>query len=115
MSPQARIAHIVSLILYFGLLGLVTLTTFWPDPVEGASKALMLTIKLVPLLIVLPGLLKGGNKAYIWLCFILMIYFTDASVRAYLTQWEVIPVILMSLTVLLFLTSLIKIRAPKQA
>lgn len=114
MSRQALIAHRISLTLYFILLGVLTLTTFWPDPVEGASKLLMLTIKLVPLLLVLPGVLKAGNKAYIWLSFILMIYFTDASMRAYLTEWSTMPVIVMSLTVLLFLTSLYKIRAPKQ-
>ncbi|MAL98890.1 DUF2069 domain-containing protein [Hydrocarboniclastica marina] len=111
MSRTAPVSHVVSLILYGAILALLVVTTFWPDPVEGASVWLMLTIKLVPLLILLPGLLKSRGKTYQWLCFILMIYFTDAVVRAYLTGWAWPPTVMTGLTAGLFVSAIVRIRA----
>lgn len=111
MSRTAPAAHAVSLLLYFVILGLLVLTTFWPDPVAGASTWVLLTIKLLPLLILLPGLIKKSSKTYQWLCFIIMIYFTDGVVRAYLTGYEWPPSLMAALTATLFVTAIIRIRA----
>jgi uncharacterized membrane protein len=111
MSRTATASHAVSLLLYFTILGLLILTTFWPDPVEGASVWVLLTVKLVPLLILLPGLLKARGKTYQWLCFILMIYFTDGIMRAYLSGYDWPPTLMTVLTAGLFVMAIVRIRA----
>lgn len=111
MTATGRVAHAIALSLYLAILALLILTTFWPEPVEGASVALMLTIKLVPLLLLMPGLLKGRNKTYQWLCFVILIYFTDGILRAYLSGFEWPPTLMAGLTTALFVTAIVKIRA----
>jgi uncharacterized membrane protein len=34
------------------------------------------TVWVLPLLLFLPGLLRGAWKSHLWLCFVLMVYFT---------------------------------------
>lgn len=115
MSRTADAAHAVSLFLYFSILGLLILTTFWPNPVEGASVWILLSVKLVPLLILAPGVLKARSKTYQWLCFIIMIYFTDGVMRAYLSGFAWPPSLMTALTASLFVSAIVRIRAATNA
>lgn len=48
----------------FGILGLQPLT-----------RAVVAVVWIGPLLVFLPGLLRGAWKSYLWLCFVTLIYF----------------------------------------
>ena len=111
MSRTANAAHAISMALYFSILALLVLTTFWPNPVEGASVWVLLAVKLVPLLILLPGLIKARSKTYQWLCFVIMLYFTDGIMRAYLSGYDWPPTLMTLLTAGIFITAIIRIRA----
>ena len=104
------LAHWIGLACFFGLIGVLTLTTFWPQPVEGASKTVILTVKLAPLLILAPGLLRARNITYIWACFMMMIYFIPFSASAYLHSWPASTVILLALTLGFFIAALFKLK-----
>lgn len=104
------LAHWVGLVSFFALMAILALTTFWPEPVEGPSKTVILMIKLVPLLIFVPGLLRGRNITYIWACFMMMIYFAPLSVSSYLYGWPMSSVIPMALTLVFFVAALFKLR-----
>lgn len=103
------LAHWLGLASFLALMGVLALTTFWPEPVE-ASKTVVLTIKLAPLLIFVPGLLRGRNLTYIWACFMMMIYFAPLSVSSYLYGWPLTSVIPMALTLVFFVAALFKLR-----
>ncbi|WP_179105575.1 DUF2069 domain-containing protein [Vreelandella utahensis] len=103
------LAHWIGLASFFALMGILALTTFWPEPVE-ASKTAVLIIKLAPLLIFVPGLLRGRNLTYIWACFMMMIYFAPLSVSSYLYGWPLTSVIPMVLTLVFFVAALFKLR-----
>ena len=111
MSRTAPVSHAVSLLLYFAILVLLVLTTFWPAPVEGASIWVLLAVKLVPMLILMPGLLKASSKTYQWLCFVVLIYFTDAIMRTYLSNYDWPPTLMTALTASLFISAIVRIRA----
>lgn len=115
-SANANAAHAIALILYFCILALLVLTTFWPDPVEGASVWVLLAVKLVPLLLFLPGVLRARSKTYQWLCFVILIYFTDATMRAYLSGFAWPPTLMAVLSAGLFIAAIVRIRTatPKQ-
>ncbi|TVP60828.1 MAG: DUF2069 domain-containing protein [Halomonadaceae bacterium] len=104
-------SHWVSLSLYGTLIALMIMTTFWPDPVEGASPVVMLSIKLFPLLVFLPGLIVGRNTTYIWTCFVVLVYFMQSSVNAYLHEWAWAPSTVMVVTCLYFGTAMLKLKA----
>ena len=42
------------------------------------SRVVIWMIQILPLLIFLPGMMRGNYKTYLWLCFALLIYFTVA-------------------------------------
>ncbi|PIE40139.1 MAG: hypothetical protein CSA51_01870, partial [Gammaproteobacteria bacterium] len=81
----------------------------------GASKGVVLGVKLIPLLILLPGLIKHSTRAHIWLCFIVLLYFTQASVQFYLTEWSVQPMLYSFLTATIFICSMLYVNWQNKA
>lgn len=107
------LAHWVGLASFFALMAILALTTFWPEPVQ-ASKTIVLIIKLAPLALFIPGLLRGRNLTYIWACFMMMIYFAPLSVSSYLYGWPLTSVIPTVLTLVFFIAALFKLRQDPQ-
>lgn len=69
-ASKLRIAQRVNWICYGGML---LLFAIWNLFLPSGSLPLWI-LQTAPLLLVLPGLLKGRNRSYLWLCFILLIY-----------------------------------------
>ena len=73
----------------------------------------------VPLLIFLPGLLRNNPRAYIGLCFVLLLYFIKAveglfsPVRAWIDYWSL--VLIVALFILSMFTSRWLQRSPRPA
>lgn len=108
----AALPQRISLLLYGLLVTFLAVTTFWPEPpVEGVSVTLVLCVKLLPLLVFLPSLYKGSKRAWIWLSFVVLLYFTAASVKAWLHDGYWVSSVHTVLTVLLFLSALWTIRS----
>ena len=96
--------------LYIGVLATLLITTFYPAPVEGVSIPLMLAVKLVPLLPFAVTVFRGHNRGYIWMSFVVIFYFTQAVVSAWLSEGAPGPVILTVLTFLLFTVAMIHLK-----
>lgn len=96
--------------LYLAVLATLVLTTFYPAPVEGVSIALMLSVKLLPLLAFVVPVFRGHNRGYIWMSFVLIFYFTQAVVSAWLSEGAIGPVIMTALTFLLFTVAMIHLK-----
>src|SRR5690606_22013761 len=86
--------------LYLAVLVTLILTTFYPAPVEGVSIALILTVKLLPLIGFVIPVFRGHNRGYIWMAFVLIFYFTQAVVSAWLSEGATGPMIMTILTFL---------------
>lgn len=82
----------------------------YPAPVEGVSIALILSVKLIPLLALVMLVFRGNNRGYIWLAFVVIFYFTQAVVSAWLSQGAPGPVILVVLTFLLFTMAMVHLK-----
>ncbi|KZZ68281.1 hypothetical protein A3765_18275, partial [Oleiphilus sp. HI0130] len=82
-------AALTTKVAYFVLLAALAFSSFVPGPPEGVSIFLVLGVKFIPLLIVLPGLLLNKLRSYVWLCFIVLFYFTRAFVDAYMRDESV--------------------------
>ena len=77
---------------------------------ENSSTTLILAIKLLPLLILLPGLAKDQLRAYIWLCFIILFYFTQSVVESFIYNAAWIDLFITALTVIMFLAAMFYIK-----
>lgn len=89
------------------LLLLMMIITSLPGQIpENSSAGFILSVKLVPLLLVLPGLIQNNLRAFIWLCFIVLFYFTRSVVESFLSHAAGIDLIITALTVLIFLSAM---------
>lgn len=77
---------------------------------EGSSVTVILLVKLIPLLILLPGLVKDTLRSHIWLCFIILFYFTQSVVETFLSSGAFTDIFITSLTVVIFLSSMFYIK-----
>ncbi|MEQ5815631.1 DUF2069 domain-containing protein [Marinobacter sp. NFXS11] len=109
-NPKARVTVRATIALYIGVLATLLITTFYPAPVEGVSISLMLAVKLVPLLPFAVTVFRGHNRGYIWMSFVVIFYFTQAVVSAWLSEGAPGPLILTALTFLLFTVAMIHLK-----
>lgn len=93
------------------LMLLMMIITSLPGQIpEGSSTLLILTIKLLPLLILLPGLSQDKLRAYIWLCFIILFYFTQSVVESFLSLAASIDLFITLLTITIFISAMLYIK-----
>ncbi|MCK0106436.1 DUF2069 domain-containing protein [Marinobacter sp. S0848L] len=113
-NDQAKTTARVTSGLYLAVLATLVLTTFYPAPVEGVSITLMLTVKLLPLLAFIVPVFRGHNRGYIWMSFVLIFYFTQAVVSAWLSEGAIGPVITTVLTFLLFTVAMVHLKVNRR-
>ncbi|SOB75957.1 Uncharacterized membrane protein [Marinobacter sp. LV10R510-11A] len=109
-NPKARHTARATQFLYLAVLVTLVITTFYPAPVEGVSIVLMLSVKLIPLLALVMLVFRGDNRGYIWLAFVVIFYFTQAVVSAWLSEGAPGPVILVTLTFALFTMAMVHLK-----
>ncbi len=110
-SPSKnRVAYLITWTSYLLLILMMIITSLPSYLPDGSSPWVIASVKLVPLLIVLPGLLKDSLRAYTWLCFIVLFYFTQAVVEAFLSQGASLDLLITLLTVSIFLSAMFYIK-----
>ncbi|MDP4548752.1 MULTISPECIES: DUF2069 domain-containing protein [unclassified Marinobacter] len=109
-NEKAKTTARVTSGLYLAVLATLVLTTFYPAPVEGVSIGLMLSVKVLPLLAFIIPVFRGHNRGYIWMSFVLIFYFTQAVVSAWLSEGALGPVIMTVLTFLLFTVAMMHLK-----
>ncbi len=93
----------------------LTLTTWWLHQ-EGREPSLTIwLVRIVPLLVFVPGMLKRNLRSLAWLCFVVLMYFMIAVTEAMspLRLW--INYVEVALSVAIFLTAMMTIRWQAQA
>ena len=110
MSPRAQRARQAALVSLALLLVLLTVNIFGITRLEMQSRAVLWAISVVPLLIFLPGLLRGAWKSYAWMCFALMVYFQVFVTEAFRKPGEPITIGLLVCVLLLFAAAMVFVR-----
>ena len=109
-TRKHHIARNLSLWSYVLLLLMMIITSLPSMIPEGSSPLFILTVKLIPLLILMPGLFLDHLRAFIWLCFIVLFYFTQSVVEAFLSSGANIDLFITALTVIMFLSAMFYIK-----
>lgn len=75
--------HLLNLLSSGSLVALILLCTLWElwlAPLRPGGS--MLVLKVIPLLFALFGILRGKRYTYQWCSMLILLYFTEGSVRA---------------------------------
>ncbi|MFT5716858.1 MAG: putative membrane protein [Oleiphilaceae bacterium] len=110
LDTKSIIARNITLACYVLLILMMIITSLPSMLPEGTSPWIALLIKLIPLLIILPGLLLDQLRAFIWLCFIVLFYFTQSVVETFLSKGANIDYLITFLTVTQFLSAMFYIK-----
>lgn len=93
----------------YGSLAVFIVLISWLNFSGGAGNIKIWVVKILPLLILIPGLVKQHHRAYSWLCFVILPYFifiTPALFEAFaLKNW-----IYLALTVIIFIAAMMTSR-----
>lgn len=76
MSLRTRLARQFALGSFAVLVLLLTVETVGIVRLQPLTRAVLWTVWVLPLLLFLPGLLRGAWKSHLWLCFVVLVYFT---------------------------------------
>lgn len=116
-NPKAKLTARLVLGLYVLTLATLLITTFYPTRVEDVSVALILSVKLIPLLLFAVPVFRADNRGLIWMSFVVIFYFTQYVVSAWLSEGAVAPMIVAVLTFLLFTVAMfhLKLNRPTAA
>lgn len=83
LEPRLRLARALSLACFVGLIALLLVNNLGFANLHGARVEVILAIELIPLLLLLPGMLKGSARAHAWCCFVVNIYFIKGVLAAF--------------------------------
>lgn len=113
MNPYDKLVSTsrkVVLVSYALLLVMFTYVTVIAPPMERDPNYVTWMMHLLPLLIFLPGMLRGSHRTFIYLCFMLLIYFMLAVANAFLPEYGWYPWVEIVLTVVLFVSAMMHSR-----
>src|SRR5690606_39950802 len=82
LTPRVKASRAISLACFFGLAALLTVWNLVFADLHGARIWVVLSIQLVPLLLVAPGMISGSPRAHAWTCFIVNLYFIQGVLAA---------------------------------
>nr|MBF0681541.1 DUF2069 domain-containing protein [Pseudomonas sp.] len=82
LTPRVKISRAVSLISFIALVALLLVWNLVFADLHGARTWVVISIQLIPLLLVAPGMISGSPRAHAWLCFIVNLYFIQGVLAA---------------------------------
>ena len=110
LEPRVRIARVLSLLCFLGLVGLLSAYYLLVADLHGARPWVILLIELVPLLILAPGMLSGSPRGHSWMCFVVNLYFIKGALAAYDPNRHVFGLLEMAASVAVFCSALLYVR-----
>lgn len=76
---------------------------------DGAPWLIWL-VRLLPLLVFIPGMLADRLRSYIWLCFVCLMYFMSAVLRIFAQPQDPVTIIGLIAIVTLFISAMLYVR-----
>ncbi|MCL6270675.1 DUF2069 domain-containing protein [Sansalvadorimonas sp. 2012CJ34-2] len=109
MDQKVRISWSVSALLYLILILSITLEHWVIDPPSVDSPLLIWFLRVLPLLIFLPAIIKAYARGFAWLGFVVLFYFTSGVVDG-MTKSEWMGWLQAGLSIGLFSSSIFYVR-----
>lgn len=104
---MARYACLISCALLVLLYAIKTLV-LWPKAID--TRLIIFALQALPFVALLPGMLKRHWRSFAWLCFIVLLYFMNATLALFSPQRLVVDWFIMLGVVSVFMTATLFIR-----
>nr|WP_272890740.1 DUF2069 domain-containing protein [Stutzerimonas sp. S1] len=82
LAPRLKLSRALSLASFLALAVLLTVWNLAFADLHGARTWVVLSIQLIPLVLVAPGIFAGSPRAHAWTCFIVNLYFIQGVLAA---------------------------------
>ncbi|MFC5698142.1 DUF2069 domain-containing protein [Pseudomonas sp. GCM10022186] len=82
LAPRMSASRVVSLASFLALALLLGINTLFFADLHGARTWVVLSIQLVPLVLLAPGIIMGNARAHAWACFVVNLYFIQGVLAA---------------------------------
>lgn len=82
LKPRLAVTRAISLLSFLALALLIGIWNGFFADLHGARPWVVLSIVLLPLVLLAPGILMGSARAHAWLCFVVNIYFIQGVLAA---------------------------------
>ncbi len=80
------------------------------DSFNSGAPWIIWLVRLVPLLMFIPGMLRDKLRSYIWLCFVSLLYFVMMVLRMFADPTKLLSILGMASVVVLFLSAMLYVR-----
>jgi uncharacterized membrane protein len=98
------------LLCFSGLIALLSIYYLMLANLHGARPWVILSIELVPLLVLVPGMLSGSARGHSWTCFVVNLYFIKGALAAYDPGRSLFGVLEMLASLAVFTSALLYVR-----
>ena len=110
LTPRVRLMRGVSLACFFGLIGLLCVYYLVFANLHGARPWVILLIELVPLLILVPGMLKGSPRGHSFTCYVVNLYLLKGALAAFDPNRQLFGLLEIAASVAVFVSALLFVR-----
>jgi len=106
MSSRQQTARFLAFASYCALVGVLTVDLLSIDRLQPQTRAFLWAMWVAPLLLFLPGMLRGSWRSYLWLCFVSCMYFMMAVFNLFRPQRDAADWAELLLVVVLFVSAM---------
>lgn len=110
LEPRVQLMRVLSLTCFLGLIGLLCVYYWVFANLHGARPWVILLIELVPLLILLPGMLKGSPRGHSFTCFVVNLYVIKGALAAFDSNRQVFGLLEITASIALFISAMLFVR-----
>lgn len=110
LEPRVRGSRVVALLCFFGLMVLLSIYYLVLADLHGARPWVILSIELVPLLLLTPGMVMGSARGHSWTCFAVNLYFIKGALAFYDPNRSLFGVLEMLASLAVFVSALLYVR-----
>ena len=110
LEPRVRLMRVLSLVCFFGLIGLLCAYYLVFADLHGARPWVILLIELVPLMLLVPGMLKGSARGHSFTCYVVNLYLIKGALAAFDPNRQVFGLLEIAASVAVFVSALLFVR-----
>ena len=110
LQPRVRLMRLLSLVCFFGFIGLLCVYYLVFADLHGARPCVILLIELVPLMFLLPGMLIGNPRGHSFTCYVINLYLIKGALAAFDPNRHVFGLLEIAGSVAVFVSAMLFVR-----
>ena len=110
LEPRVRLMRVLSLVCFFGLIGLLSAYYLVFADLHGARPWVILLIELVPLMFLVPGMLMGSARGHSFTCYVVNLYLIKGALAAFDPNRQVFGLLEIAASVAVFCSAMLYVR-----